>query len=201
MVDLFLNRTPVPLISSSPPPSWRFPGIPLEVPFCLPERLLGQLHNSGMAERARKQVERVRSLYPGLMRTLLSHPKTAGYAARKTAEGEAAAAAGEAATAAATKEAAVKETDAVPMALLWAFAMVRSRAFAADGDRFAFVPFLVRLKRGLGVREGGEWRMVGDAVPARFTAVLLSCDLYDVVGLALVEWLTMDGHDRMRTPY
>lgn len=118
----------------------------------MPERLLGQLHNSGMAERARKQVERVRSLYPGLMRTLLSHPKTAIYAARKTTEGEAvaaAAAAGEAATGAATREAAEKETDAVPMALLWAFAMVRSRAFAADGERFAFVPFLVG-------RNGGE---------------------------------------------
>ncbi|CAN0524315.1 unnamed protein product, partial [Ectocarpus sp. 8 AP-2014] len=126
----------------------RFPGIPLQVPFCLPERLLGQLHNSGMAERARKQVERVRSLYPDLMRTLLSHPKTAVYATRKTAEGEAAAAAGETATAAATKEAAEKETDAVPMALLWAFAMVRSRAFAADGDRFAFVPFLDMANHG-----------------------------------------------------
>ncbi|CAM9302999.1 unnamed protein product [Ectocarpus sp. 4 AP-2014] len=118
------------------------------VPFCLPERLLGQLHNSGMAERARKQVERVRSLYPDLMQTLLSHPKTAVYAARKTAKGEVTAAAGEAATAAATREEAEKETDAVPMALLWAFAMVRSRAFAADGDRFAFVPFLDMANHG-----------------------------------------------------
>lgn len=101
-----------------------------------------QLHNDGMAERARKQVERVRSLYPDLMRSLLSHPKTAVYVTRKAGDEQGAAA-----------EAPEKETDAAPMALLWAFAMVRSRAFAADDDRFAFVPFLVRLERG--ARGGG----------------------------------------------
>lgn len=98
-----------------------------------------QLHNDGMVGRARKQVERVRSLYPDLMKTLLSHPKTAIYAAKKT-EGEVA----EAAAAAVE----TKETDMAPMALLWAFAMVRSRAFTAEDNRFAFVPFLVRLKGG-----------------------------------------------------
>eukprot|EP00903_Cladosiphon_okamuranus_P008723 g8355.t1 len=107
------------------------------VPFCLPERLLVQLHNDGMAERARKQVERVRSLYPDLMRSLRSHPKTAVYVARK-AQGQQGAA----------EEPAEKETDAAPMALLWAFAMVRSRAFAADDDRFAFVPFLDMANHG-----------------------------------------------------
>ena len=107
---------------------------PRQVPFCLPERLLVQLHNDGMAERARKQVERVRSLYPDLMRSLLSHPKTAVYVTRQDQQGAAVQA----------PEAPEKETDTAPMALLWAFAMVRSRAFAADDDRFAFVPFLVR---------------------------------------------------------
>lgn len=113
-----------------------------KVPFCLPERLLVQLHNGGMVERARKQVQRMRSLYPDLMRTLLSHPKTAIYAAAasKTEEGATTAPA----PAATTKEVAEKETDIAPMALLWAFAMVRSRAFVAENDRFAFVPFLVR---------------------------------------------------------
>eukprot|EP00752_Nemacystus_decipiens_P006521 g5872.t1 len=109
------------------------------VPFCLPERLLVQLHNDGMAERARKQVDRVRSLYPDLMRSLLSHPKTAAYVARKAEDRQ-----GEAAA----EGAAEKETDAAPLALLWAFAMVRSRAFAADDDRFAFVPFLDMANHG-----------------------------------------------------
>lgn len=122
-----------------PSPSWGlFRFRRRQVPFCLPERLLVQLHNDGMAERARKQVERMRSLYPDLMRSLLSHPKTAVYAARKTQDQQGAT------EGAAAQEAAEKETDAAPMALLWAFAMVRSRAFAADDDRFAFVPFLVR---------------------------------------------------------
>lgn len=99
-----------------------------------------------MAERARKQVERMRSLYPDLMRSLLSHPKTAVYATRKAQDqqGAPAAAAAAAAAAAGAEDAADEETDAAPMALLWAFAMVRSRAFVADDDRFAFVPFLVR---------------------------------------------------------
>lgn len=91
-----------------------------------------QLHNDGVAKRARKQVERLRSLYPDFMRSLLSHPKTAVYVAGSARDQPGAAA-----------ETAEKETDAAPMALLWAFAMVRSRAFAADDDRFAFVPFLV----------------------------------------------------------
>lgn len=91
-----------------------------------------------MAERARKQVERMRSLYPDLMRSLLSHPKTAVYVAREAQDQQ-----GAAETAGAAEEPAERETDAAPMALLWAFAMVRSRAFAADDDRFAFVPFLV----------------------------------------------------------
>ena len=93
-----------------------------------------QLHNDGMAKRAAKQVDRLRSIYPDLMRSLLSHPKTAIYAAGKTKE---AGGGGEAV-----------ESDVSPMALVWAFAMVRSRAFASnDDDRFAFVPFLVSNKR------------------------------------------------------
>ncbi|CAM9407339.1 unnamed protein product, partial [Hapterophycus canaliculatus] len=115
------------------------------VPFCLPERLLVQLHNGGMVERARKQVERMRSLYPDLMRTLLSHPKTAIYAAASATEQDAPTAA---AAVSATKEVAGKETDMAPMALLWAFAMVRSRAFVAEDDRFAFVPFLDMANHG-----------------------------------------------------
>lgn len=102
-----------------------------KVPFCLPERLLTQLHNDGMAKRAAKQVNRLRSLYPDLMRSLLSHPKTAIYGGRKAEE-------------AGNSEAV--ESDVSPMALVWAFAMVRSRAFASNDDRFAFVPFMVRSK-------------------------------------------------------
>ncbi|CAM9247000.1 unnamed protein product [Pylaiella littoralis] len=113
------------------------------VPFCLPERLLAQLHNDGMMGRARKQVERMRALYPDLMQTLLSHPKTAIYVAKKADGGQAAAAA-----AAKTKDTAENETDLAPMALLWAFAMVRSRAFAAGDHRFAFVPFLDMANHG-----------------------------------------------------
>lgn len=96
-----------------------------------------------MSRRARKQVERMRSLYPDLMHTLLSHPKTAIYVAKKAEGGQA-----EAGTGVETKGAAEKETDMAPMALMWAFAMVRSRAFTAEDNRFAFVPFLVRLQGG-----------------------------------------------------
>lgn len=77
-----------------------------------------------MAARARKQIERLSSLFPVLMQTLLSHPQTAVYAKKQ----------GEPTT---------KDNDAAPMALTWAFAMVRSRAFAANDNLFAFVPFLV----------------------------------------------------------
>lgn len=48
------------------------------------------------------------------------------------------------AAARAAEEAAEKETDMAPMALLWVFAMVRSRSVQADFVQFAFVPFLVR---------------------------------------------------------
>lgn len=82
-----------------------------------------------MAKRAAKQVDRLRSIYPDLMRSLLSHPKTAIYAAGKAEK----AGSGEAV-----------ESDVSPMALVWAFAMVRSRAFASNDDRFALVPFMVR---------------------------------------------------------
>lgn len=99
------------------------------MPFCLPERLLVQLHNDGMAARARKQVDRLRSLFPRMMESLLAHPKTAAYA-RKPGGGD-------------TQAGASAATDVAPVALAWAFAMVRSRAFAAGDDRFAFVPFLV----------------------------------------------------------
>lgn len=37
-----------------------------------------------------------------------------------------------------------EEGGTAAMALAWAFAMVRSRAFVAEDDRFAFVPFMVR---------------------------------------------------------
>lgn len=87
-----------------------------------------------MANRARKQVERLRSLYPDLMKTLLSHPQTLVYVPdAKPAVGE-------------RQEPAAPEVerDVAPLALVWAFAMVRSRAFASSDDRFAFVPFLVR---------------------------------------------------------
>lgn len=100
-----------------------------KVPFCLPERLLTQLHNDGMARRAAKQVDRLRSIYPDLMRSLLSHPKTAIYAAGKAEKARG----GE-----------TVESDVSPMALVWAFAMVRSRAFGSNDDRFALVPFMVR---------------------------------------------------------
>lgn len=110
-----------------------------KVPFCLPERLLVQLHNDGMAVRARKQVDRLRSLFPDLMQTLRSHPKTAAYA---VTPGEGSEKQGAAAGA-------TVETDVAPMALLWAFAMVRSRAFNAGDDQFAFVPFLVSACRSV----------------------------------------------------
>lgn len=113
-----------------------------KIPFCLPERLLTQLHNEGMAGRARKQVERLRSLYPGLMQqTLLAHPRTAVYADIKTGSP------GSKGEGGAVVEA---ESDVAPVALSWAFAMVRSRAFAGGDDRFAFVPFLV----------SGDWWML-----------------------------------------
>lgn len=117
----------------SPCPATSFSSIPFparlspKVPFCLPERLLTQLHNDGMAKRAAKQVDRLRSIYPDLMRSLLSHPKTAIYAAGKADE--------------------AVESDVSPMALVWAFAMVRSRAFTSNDDRFALVPFLVRKQK------------------------------------------------------
>lgn len=66
-----------------------------------------------------------------MMQTLLSHPQTARYAKKQGG------------TAAAATSGQAEESDAAPMALAWAFAMVRSRAFAADSDLFAFVPFLV----------------------------------------------------------
>lgn len=113
------------------PPSLSSRVYPPKVPFCLPERLLTQLHNDGMAKRAAKQVDRLRSIYPDLMRSLLSHPKTAIYAAGKAEE--AGGGGGEAV-----------QSDVSPMALVWAFAMVRSRAFTSNDDRFALVPFLVR---------------------------------------------------------
>ncbi|CAN0415310.1 unnamed protein product [Ascophyllum nodosum] len=109
----------------------------ITVPFCLPERLLTQLHNEGMAGRARRQVERLRSLYPGFMRTLLSHPRTAVYAAA-TEEWDGDSRGGPASS----------ESDVAPMALAWAFAMVRSRAFAGGDGRFAFVPFLDMANHG-----------------------------------------------------
>lgn len=64
-----------------------------------------------------------------MMRTLLSHPKTAVYAQTPRGSDE--------------QAAPPMGSDVAPMALAWAFAMVRSRAFAAGNDRFAFVPFLV----------------------------------------------------------
>lgn len=93
---------------------------------------MAQLHNDGMAERARKQIDRLRSLYPDLMQTLLSHRVTAGYVSTKDGEDGVGASA---------------ESDIAPMALTWAFAMVRSRAFTGQEDRFAFVPFLVSVRR------------------------------------------------------
>lgn len=99
------------------------------MPFCLPERLLVQLHNNGMASRARKQLDRLRSLFPDMMCTLSYHPKTAVYAQTPRGADE--------------QAAPPRRSDVAPMALAWAFAMVRSRAFAAGDDRFAFVPFLV----------------------------------------------------------
>lgn len=94
-----------------------------------------------MAGRARKQVERLRSLYPGLMQqALLAHPRTAVYAGVKTGSPGSKGEGG-------SVEA---ESDVAPVALAWAFAMVRSRAFAGGDDRFAFVPFLV----------SGDWWML-----------------------------------------
>lgn len=90
-----------------------------------------------MATRASKQVDRLRSIYPDLMQTLLSHPKTAVYAAGAKVVGDGGVGQG------GGEKKGEREGDIAPMALVWAFAMVRSRAFAAGDDRFAFVPFLV----------------------------------------------------------
>lgn len=92
-----------------------------------------------MATRAKKQVDRLRSIYPDLMQTLLSHPKTAVYAASATSK----AVGGDRVGQGEGEQKGGGEGDIAPMALVWAFAMVRSRTFAAGDDRFAFVPFLV----------------------------------------------------------
>lgn len=122
--------------STLPPPKKRRIS---KVPFCLPQRLLTQLHNDGMATRAKKQVDRLHSIYPDLMQTLLSHPKTAVYAASAISK----AVGGDRVGQGGGKQKGGGEGDIAPMALVWAFAMVRSRAFAAGDDRFSFVPFLV----------------------------------------------------------
>lgn len=69
-----------------------------------------------------------------MQQTLLAHPRTAVYADIKTGSP------GSKGERGAVVEA---ESDVAPVALSWAFAMVRSRAFAGGDDRFAFVPFLV----------------------------------------------------------
>ncbi|CAN0295750.1 unnamed protein product, partial [Discosporangium mesarthrocarpum] len=114
----------------------------VSVPFCLPERLLAQLHNKGMAEGARRQKERLTRLYPALMQTLLSHRITAPYSGISTTVG--ASGGGQEGPGRDRGGRAVGGgvDPGIPMALTWAFAMVRSRAFGAGEERFALVPFL-----------------------------------------------------------
>ena len=59
-----------------------------------------------------------------MMQTHLSHPYTAVYPREAVAGG------------------------GIPYALQWAFALVRSRAFTAGPDLFAFVPFLDMVRDG-----------------------------------------------------
>jgi hypothetical protein len=60
------------------------------------------------------------------MQTLLSHPYTAVYANTDST----------------SSDSSINDSSDIPFALQWAFALVRSRAFAAGNDLFAFVPFL-----------------------------------------------------------
>jgi hypothetical protein len=66
-----------------------------------------------------------------MMQTLLSHPYTAVYANTDSSSSS-------------SSDSSTNNSDGsdIPFALQWAFALVRSRAFAAGNDLFAFVPFL-----------------------------------------------------------
>ncbi|CAM9351837.1 unnamed protein product, partial [Phaeothamnion confervicola] len=118
------------------------------VPLCFPPALLRELHNDDMAGRAEQQQQRLRRLFPLLTSSLLVHPATAFYAtaAKAAAAAAANAATARAAAAAAAAAATAARAAAMPTALQWAFALVRSRAFAAGAasgfEEFAFVPFL-----------------------------------------------------------
>jgi hypothetical protein len=63
------------------------------------------------------------------MQTLLSHPHTAVYADSSSSSS-------------CDTDGSGSSSSDIPFALQWAFALVRSRAFAAGNDLFAFVPFL-----------------------------------------------------------
>ncbi|CAM9646723.1 unnamed protein product [Chrysoparadoxa australica] len=89
------------------------------LPFCLPDALLPELQHSKLIGGAKAQQARLKKLYPHLMLDHAAHPMTGGYAKLPPE---------------------VKET--VPLPLQWAFAMVRSRCFAAGGGNFAFVPVM-----------------------------------------------------------
>jgi hypothetical protein len=67
-----------------------------------------------------------------MMQTLLSHPYTAVYANTDSSSSS---------SSDSDDDSSGSSSD-IPFALQWAFALVRSRAFAAGNDLFAFVPFL-----------------------------------------------------------
>lgn len=86
-------------------------------PLCLPESLLPELQNVEMQTKAREKAALFQALHPDLFEHE-SHPVTASYLGRAPME-------------------------AIPRPLPYAYALVVSRCFAmADGDTFAFVPFL-----------------------------------------------------------
>eukprot|EP00611_Tribonema_gayanum_P022634 TRINITY_DN4587_c0_g1_i1.p1 TRINITY_DN4587_c0_g1~~TRINITY_DN4587_c0_g1_i1.p1 ORF type:complete len:288 (-),score=101.68 TRINITY_DN4587_c0_g1_i1:82-945(-) len=77
------------------------------------------MQHAQLARRAQAQKDRLSGLFPLMMQTHMAHPRTACYSALGPGV-----------------------LQSLPFALQWAFALVRSRAFSAGNDQFAFVPFL-----------------------------------------------------------
>mmetsp|Transcript_12989 Transcript_12989/g.16965 ORF Transcript_12989/g.16965 Transcript_12989/m.16965 type:complete len:405 (+) Transcript_12989:119-1333(+) len=88
----------------------------ITMPICFPQDLIGEIQNVFMAKAAGQQNERLASHFPTLVEDGY-HPKLQIY-----------------------KD--LGMTSTVPNALMWSFALVRSRVFSASSERFAFVPFL-----------------------------------------------------------
>jgi len=86
------------------------------MPLCFPQELTAEVQNPFMMKAAGQQQVRLESHYPTLVKPNY-HPKLKIYQD-------------------------LGMTSSVPNALMWCFALVRSRCFSASPERFAFVPFL-----------------------------------------------------------